>query len=276
MSDHESFEPIDSQVDLSSFDGEFETADAPSYDEVPDGKYQVKIQTAKLESSQKGDPMIKFDLVVISGSQAGRHIFKNSVITQASLPYVKGDLKTLGLELAKFSELAGRLDELLDKTLEVTKRTRGDYSNVYFNRRLNIEFLRRMESSPSRLMREAVLEALAVDHVLKGDMDAAKSTAEAFDREFGKNHQHWSIYRTITDDRVVKEPARLLAATQLALQQVPFDSKDYAAIAVKRAKLLGQTNPDQPLPAEWLEKLDQNPKLKYEVELAHAYGCWER
>ncbi len=43
-----------------------------------------------------------------------------------------------GLELAKFSELAGRLDELLDKTLEVTKRTRGEYTNVYFNRRLNI------------------------------------------------------------------------------------------------------------------------------------------
>jgi hypothetical protein len=82
--------------------------------------------------------MIKFDLEVISGSQAGRHIFKNSVITQASLPYVKGDLKTLGLELAKFSELAGRLEELLDKKLEVTKRTRGDYTNVYFNRRLNI------------------------------------------------------------------------------------------------------------------------------------------
>jgi hypothetical protein len=77
-------------------------------------------------------------LEIISGSQAGRHIFKNSVITQASLPYVKGDLKTLGLELGKFSELAGRLEELLDKTLEVTKRTRGEYTNVYFNRRLKI------------------------------------------------------------------------------------------------------------------------------------------
>ena len=140
----------------------------------------------------------------------------------------------------------------------------------------DMEFLRRMESSPSRLMREAALEVLAVNHVLKGDIDAAKVTSEAFDREFGKNHQFWSIYRTITDDRLVKEPARLLAATQLALQQVPFDSKDYAAIAVQRAKLLGQTKPDQPLPAEWLEKLGQNPKLKYEVELAHAYGCWEK
>ena len=138
MSEYESFEPTDSQVDLTSFDDEFDTAEAPSYEEVPDGKYQVQIESVKLEQSQKGDPMIKFDLLVISGSQAGRHIFKNSVITQASLPYVKGDLKTLGLELAKFSELAGRLEELLDETLEVTKRTRGDYSNVYFNRRLNI------------------------------------------------------------------------------------------------------------------------------------------
>jgi hypothetical protein len=138
MSDYQSFEPTNSQVDLTSFDDEFESAEAPSYEEVPDGKYQVKIQTAKLESSQKGDPMIKFDLEIISGSQAGRHIFKNSVITQASLPYVKADLKTLGLELAKFSELSSRLEELLDMTLEITKRTRGDYTNVYFNRRLNI------------------------------------------------------------------------------------------------------------------------------------------
>jgi hypothetical protein len=42
------------------------------------------------------------------------------------------------MELAKFSELAGRLEELLDVTLEVTKRTRGDYTNVYFNRRIRL------------------------------------------------------------------------------------------------------------------------------------------
>ena len=61
-----------------------------------------------------------------------------SVITPAALPFVKGDLKTVGLELAKFSDLAGRLEELLDVTLEVTKRTRGEYTNVYFNKRIQI------------------------------------------------------------------------------------------------------------------------------------------
>ncbi|MBU6172984.1 MAG: DUF669 domain-containing protein [Planctomycetes bacterium] len=138
MSDNDLYEPRDARVDLSSFDDEFQSAEAASQEEVPDGKYQARIDSVRLDSSQKGDPMIKWDLQVLSGSQAGRHIFKNSVITQASLPYVKGDLKTLGMELAKFSELAGRLEELLDVTLEVTKRTRGDYTNVYFNRRIRI------------------------------------------------------------------------------------------------------------------------------------------
>ena len=81
---------------------------------MPDGKYQVRIDAVRLDHSQKGDPMIKWDLIVIAGPHAGRHIFKNSVITPAALPFVKGDLKTLGLELAKFSDLASRLEELLD------------------------------------------------------------------------------------------------------------------------------------------------------------------
>ncbi len=138
MSDYQNYESDGDKVDLTAFDDEFNTAEAPSQDEVPDGKYQVRIESVRLEHSQKGDPMIKWDLIVISGSQAGRHIFKNSVITAASLPFVKGDLKTLGLVLTKFSELAGRLEGLLDATLELTKRTKGEYANVYFNRRIQI------------------------------------------------------------------------------------------------------------------------------------------
>lgn len=138
MSEYDSYESQNSQIDLSSFDEEFDSVEVASPEEVPDGKYQARIDSVRLDSSQKGDPMIKWGLRILSGAQAGRYIFKNSVITQSSLPYVKGDLKTLGMELAKFSGLAERLEELLDVTLEVTKRTRGDYTNVYFNRRIRI------------------------------------------------------------------------------------------------------------------------------------------
>jgi hypothetical protein len=82
--------------------------------------------------------MIKWDLIVLSGQHVGRHIFKNSVITPKSLPFVKGDLKTLGLTPAKLSDLPHHLESLLDLKLEVTKRTKGDYTNVYFNKRIEI------------------------------------------------------------------------------------------------------------------------------------------
>lgn len=136
MSDYDSFEPAGSNVDLSDFDDDFSSAESPSFDEVPDGKYQVTIDSVRLDRSQRGDPMIKWDLLVIAGPHQGRHIFKNSVITPAALPYVKGDLKTVGLQLAKFSDLSDQLEDLLEVNLEITKRTRGDYTNVYFNKRI--------------------------------------------------------------------------------------------------------------------------------------------
>jgi hypothetical protein len=132
------YNETETDLDLTAYDDEFASAEAQDSDEVPDGKYQVRIDKVKLDRTQKGSPMIKWDLIVIAGSQANRHIFKNSVITPAALPFVKGDLKTLGLNLAKFSELQQRLEELLDVTLEVTKRTRGEYTNVYFNKRIQL------------------------------------------------------------------------------------------------------------------------------------------
>jgi hypothetical protein len=132
-------DPADAQpAGLAAFDQEYEQAQPPDFDEVPDGKYQVRIATVRLAESQKHDPMLKWDLVILSGPLAGRHIFKNAVITAASLPFIKGDLKVLGLALGKFSELPNRLPELLDKTLQVTKRTKDEFANVYFNKLLVI------------------------------------------------------------------------------------------------------------------------------------------
>ncbi len=125
-------------VDLTAFDEDYEQAEAPDFEEVPDGKYQVRVLKAQLGESRKGDPMLKWDLVVLSGPHAGRHIFKNAVITRDSIPFVKGDLKTLGLALTRFSDLPAHLEELLDKTVEITKRTKGEFTNVYFNRLIEL------------------------------------------------------------------------------------------------------------------------------------------
>ena len=63
-------------------------------------------------------------------------IWRNSVFTVNTLKFVKTDLMLCGLSLEKLSELPNHLNQLLDVKLEITKRTRGEHENVYFNRRL--------------------------------------------------------------------------------------------------------------------------------------------
>ena len=126
-------------IDLSAFDADFAAAEAPDFEELPDGKYQVKIDKAVLtQTRSSGEPMIRWELVVISGPFEGRRIFKNSVFTQAALPYIKGDFNRLNLEMSSLKELPARLREALDKTLEVTVKTKGENHNCFFNKPLNI------------------------------------------------------------------------------------------------------------------------------------------
>jgi hypothetical protein len=67
-------------------------------------------------------------------------LWKNSVIaSKENVRWLKNDLHACGLDLMKLSELRDYLPQLLDVQLEVTKRTRGDSVNIYFNRRLVLE-----------------------------------------------------------------------------------------------------------------------------------------
>jgi hypothetical protein len=133
-----SSETTDGVNDLAGLDAEFEKTEAADTDELPDGKYQVRIHGVRLDKTMNGAPMIKYDLLVISGTHEGRHLFKNSVISPSSLPFFKADLKILGVQLQKLSDLPDHLIHMLDITLEATKKTKGEYANVYFNKKLTI------------------------------------------------------------------------------------------------------------------------------------------
>lgn len=123
-------------VDLSVFDEAYRASTPPEYDELPDGRYDVEIASLSVGTSRAKDPMLTWDLVISSGPHARRHIFKNSVVTTASLPYLKKELRLVGFELEKLSDLSSRLNEAAGIVLEVTKRTDGEYTNIYLNKRL--------------------------------------------------------------------------------------------------------------------------------------------
>lgn len=128
------------EVDLSQFDDAF--ADAPveekEFDPVPDGKYQVNVEKVEITTARSsGNPMLKWTLRILAPRFSGRMLWRNNVMaTRENIKWLKNDLHVCGLDLQKLSDLHANLERLLDVKLEVTKRTKGDSENVYFNRRI--------------------------------------------------------------------------------------------------------------------------------------------
>lgn len=126
-------------IDLAQFDSEFRNEaaeDRGTFESVPDGKYQVAVEKVELTHSSTGNPMLKWTLRILAPQCVNRLIWRNSVFTVNTLKFVKTDLMLCGLNLEKLSDLPHHLNQLLDVKLEITKRTRGEHENVYFNRRL--------------------------------------------------------------------------------------------------------------------------------------------
>ncbi len=126
-------------IDLAQFDDEFrgeppdERGDRES---VPDGKYQVAVEKVELNQSQAGNPMLKWTLRILAPRFQNRFLWRNSVFTHNTLKYVKTDLHLCGLDIQKLSDLPNHLGKLLEVKLEITKKTKGDNENIYFNRRI--------------------------------------------------------------------------------------------------------------------------------------------
>jgi hypothetical protein len=136
-------------IDLAQFDDDF--AEAPveerEFEDVPDGKYQVKVEKVELTKAQSsGNPMLKWTLKILGPRFAGRLLWRNSVMaSKENLKWLKTDLHTCGVDIAKLSELPTRFCDLLDVTLEITKRTKGESENIYFNRRVVVDDMAGME-----------------------------------------------------------------------------------------------------------------------------------
>lgn len=130
-------------LDLAQFDDRYESAkvEERDFEEPPDGKYQVIVDKVELTKSQTTNhPMLKWQLKILGPQCAGRFLFRNNmIVTAENLKWLKSDLVMCGLVLQKLSDLPNRLAELLDVTLEVKKQTKGEYSNVYFQRRIQVD-----------------------------------------------------------------------------------------------------------------------------------------
>jgi hypothetical protein len=139
-SDYPNTESANDDIDLTGFDDDYAQAEvAPrEFDQVPDGRFQVAVDRIELVRAQSsGNPMLKWTLRILGPQHAGRLLWRNNLlVTRENIKWLKQDLETAGLKLDRVSDLRARLGELLDRKLEVIKRTKGDYTNIYINRRI--------------------------------------------------------------------------------------------------------------------------------------------
>lgn len=131
-------------VNLSHLDDAYQTAETPQIGDLPDGKYQVRIDRASFkQSNATGDWGLNLEMVVLSGEHEGRYIFKWSNLEDTErLGYLKADLTTLGYS-GLLSELEDNLAQLLDVKLEVQLKSKAGktdpsktYQNCYLNKNL--------------------------------------------------------------------------------------------------------------------------------------------
>ena len=135
---------FEDEIDLSRFNSLYRTETpsdaAPMVHTVPDGRYEVVVAEATLTKSQRsGNPMIRFVLRITGSTFRDRILRKHSAITENTIRFVRKELETCGLRLEQFADLKNRIHELEGVELEVVKVTKGEDSNIYFNRAITAQ-----------------------------------------------------------------------------------------------------------------------------------------
>ncbi|OYD06081.1 DUF669 domain-containing protein [Paludifilum halophilum] len=139
---------------LKQYQDEYKQAEVSSFDELPDGRYRVRVQAARLkESKNQGIPMLEWEFVVAEGKYEGRHEWKYNLIVPDRIRWLKQDLFNAGLDLEELEKLEQELPQLLDRVLEIeiktnkSEKTGKAYRNVYIRKVIDYKSFRKPDDS---------------------------------------------------------------------------------------------------------------------------------
>lgn len=103
-------------------------------DGLTDGKYTMKIDEATFKISGSGNPMLVYWLLIEDGEHTGKHVKKFSMLTERAQSITLNELTKLGVKAISVDEAADNVGKAVGAIVEVTRRTKGEYTNYYFDR----------------------------------------------------------------------------------------------------------------------------------------------
>jgi len=127
----------DAPIDLARFDEAFQKVrqkeSENGQDAVPDGYYDTLVEEVRLtKTARTGNPMLVWRLRIISGEFHPRTLSKVRVITEKTLQFLKDDLERCGVHLGRLSDLSLHLDEMFGLKINVMKKTKDQWTDIYF------------------------------------------------------------------------------------------------------------------------------------------------
>jgi hypothetical protein len=127
----------DAPIDLARFDEAFQrtrSREGENGQEVsPDGYYDTMVEEVRLSRTQRtGNPMLIWRLRIMSGEFHPRTLSKIRVITEKTLQFLKDDLEQCGVHLERLSDLSLHLDEMFGLKINVMKKTKDQWTDIYF------------------------------------------------------------------------------------------------------------------------------------------------
>ena len=130
------------EFDLAGLDDAYVDApDEDGFDAIPDGQYEAVIDRVELKRSKaSGRKMLEWEMRITGPTHEGRKVWRYTLLeTPENVAWAKKDFRRVGLQLDKLSDLPSRLDELLDVRVSIRKKTRGEFEDIYFQKRLGGE-----------------------------------------------------------------------------------------------------------------------------------------
>ena len=127
MSEKNIWDQFDNAIDTKALADEVKnSADSPSYREVPEGTYEVAVEKLELVSSKNGKPMGTIWFKVMTGEYKGSRIFYNQVLEQAFQVHMFNEFvrsldSGVNVEFTsyrQYGEMLMNVAEAIDKKLE--------------------------------------------------------------------------------------------------------------------------------------------------------------
>jgi len=107
------------------------STDEKKTDTIPEGEYATYVKTARIDESKEIPKVVIAFQITDEGPQKNRILFANYTFSEKGIPFLKSDIRKMGLEVGEPKDLQTEIEYLVGKKVKVATKHREYNGKVY-------------------------------------------------------------------------------------------------------------------------------------------------